>query len=275
MIHFISAIAAAILLAGAVAGCTLTQGQQMRLDGARSLPGRPDSLTVAGLVYDDAQCLQEAAESFRQALRFVGTAESAQRTEADGMLQFVRAEQTLAAGNLAEAITGLWAIVTRVRSPNAFSRATMRLAEVLPASDIRGWDRLTEYLSEVSHRLQDWGALFRVYRIQYQRNPAAATEAVEQELAGAGAPLRRAACQILLAEFYFRSGRAAEAEILLNSIEEDVGLTVTDIPLRRRFLELGKQVWQSASRTDPRQRERADAYARLLADFDARAAKIL
>jgi hypothetical protein len=191
------------------------------------------------------------------------------------MLQFVGAEQALTAGNRSEAITSLWAIVTKVRSPNAYSRATLRLAEVLPASDTRGWDDLTGYLSDVSHRLQDWNALFRLYRIQYQRNPAAATEALEKELAGAGAPLRRAACQILLAEFYFRSGRVTEAEILLNSIEEDVGTTVTDIALRRRFLELGEQVWESAAATDPRQRERAAAYARLLADFDARAAKIL
>jgi hypothetical protein len=133
MIRFLLLSTAAILLPGAVAACTLTQGQQMRLDGARSLPGRADSLIVSGLVYDDAQCLQEAAESFRQALQFLGTAQSTQRTEADAMLQFVRAEQAFAAGNRSEAITVLWAIVTKVRSPNAFSRATMRLAEVLPA----------------------------------------------------------------------------------------------------------------------------------------------
>jgi hypothetical protein len=130
MIRFLLLSTAALLLPGAVAACTLTQGQQMRLDGARSLPSRSDSLIVSGLVYDDAQCLEEAAESFRQALQLLGTAPSAQRTEADAMLQFVRTEQALAAGNRSEAITGLWAIViapparSSVQPPDGASTST-------------------------------------------------------------------------------------------------------------------------------------------------------
>lgn len=258
------------VLLGPLPACALSQPQQAWLNFARTLPGTVDSIIVSGLVYDGAQCLDEAESAFLRALQTLGPTDSDERTEADGMLQFVRAEKFLKNGDQTAAVPMLWNIVRTIRSPNASSRATDLLARILPASDRRGWEELGRYLSDASDEFRNWNTMAVVRRKQFERDPQTAITAVEADLEKDKTPQWRAALEILLAELYSRSGRAVEAQLLLNYIEEDVGKTVTDVELRRRFLELGKQVWESAAAADPAQRDRAAAYAKLFDDFSRR-----
>lgn len=261
-------------LIGPAPACTLSEAAQTRLSASEAFRGGSGFHIYRGLIYDEAQCLEEAEVSFKQAVQVLANVRTPERTEAAAMLEFVGAERSVKAGKQLEAITHLWSIVRTVRSPNAFPRATMLLASILPAAETAGWEELTSYLAEVSKNFQNWNALFLLRRQQFERDRTGAIDAVEKELSETRFSQQRGALETLLAELYFRSGRASESQALLNSIEDEIGETMTDIGLRRRFLELGKDVWEAAARNDPRQAERAAAYARFLKDFNARASKI-
>lgn len=261
--------------------CTLGDAKLIRLSAAEDARAQPYYFSLRGLVFDEAGCISVAEQSFQRASAALEAAPSTSNnrfalTDTRAMLDLERARELVKEQHANQAIPVLWNVVRNLRTNNAWPRATELLASILPAKD-PDWPELVDYIGQESTGnppfMQANTALFLLRRHDFQADPASAIAKLEQEADTTEDLQYRFALQILLIEFYAKSGHPRNAELLLNSIEEDAGENLIDWSMRRNFLEIGASVWSAKARADSSSAARASAYSRLLQDFTARMAR--
>jgi hypothetical protein len=259
----------------AAPGCALTEAKLARLARAELGVAQPWYHHSRALVFDEADCVADALDGFRRSADALGKAPQTPEirvllNDTKAMLQLEMAKQMNAGGEARKAVESAWDIVRTIRTANAQPRAVEFLASILPAADEPGWKELEGYLDDLGEAIPASTRLFILRRHDFLSKGSQTIAAIESELENLSDPQRCFALEILLIEFYARSGRPRDAELLLTSIESDAGEGLVDWNMRAAFLEIGSTVWAERARSDARAANKAAAYAKVLADFKFR-----
>jgi hypothetical protein len=226
-----------------------------------------------GMGYLDANCIAEARTLVEKANLAMNSGLPAQsvelRTLIPDALLLLRAKEAIAAGRPADAEPELRRLLTSLKS-HITVRAAKLLAEMLKnRPDDPAWTELDLDLEQMAARGDGYCDLLRNDRRAAMFGAATVAHEVEARLAVPKLGVQRVlTLQTLLADLYLRDGRVLPAQLLLVSLESDVGAKMFDLRVRQRFLETGVALWSrrvNEGRTEFQ--DRLNAYRQALAEL--------
>ena len=230
---------------------------QLRLQFARNSPEPFWAELLTGNVYLDVDCLTEARTHYRSAglqlnqMSLSDDDEFHLRTLVTASLDLVEALELQRQGDLTAAREKLVAVLAgyefaALRLPAVFALA--ELDRQLP-HDEKAWKELQETLQALGERgfAKAFGELAQAYSRRGQTQEG--LRLLERELAKELEYQQRTQLIIELARLLLETGRLAEAQLLMNSIETEAGRKLIDAQARIAFLELAIQIWEERQRT--------------------------
>jgi hypothetical protein len=243
-----------------------------KLSSDTTMPSSPDSNLTLGVFYLDHRCYAEARGAFNAVIRGTGERSNARvAASASGFLQLVDALELVEHGDLKLARDKLVQILREHFHTALLERAPFLLADILArVPDPEAWKVLEEHLHEMARRGSWKARVFLANRLLAEGRGAEAITQAETELAGQLELPRRIELQLELAHLLFSQRRLAEAQLLLASLDSEVGRTVLDRDLRINFLLLAVKVWGERVRRggDPAAVEKLEVYSNALNHLD-------
>jgi hypothetical protein len=256
--------------------CPVSSAIRARLTNLNQYAGKPGYNFQTGDVWLDANCFAEARYWLNKAREEVNVepesnepARGDRLSTIDGCLALLNARQSWAQGDPASAKSQLLKLISTYTQDRVTTRAILTLEEVLENQpDATIWVQIRPKLETfLSNPFLVGTASRALVNYLFLTKGADAAIAYIREMLSRAQPVQvTLQLRIRLGQSLNLAGRSAEARILVQSLESQLGAELLDPNARVEFLRLGADVWRKRATATPSD---TDAAARAVAYADA------